>query len=92
MRMIRWVTLSASDVENLILDYIDDVPNGCDDRMLCMKSYIKGLSHRDQVVLVLYLEGYTSRTIAAYLEISHTSVQNYIKRMKRDLLSCGHTS
>lgn len=88
MKTVRYITLSMDDVDNLILDYTDILGDD-NDSMLCIKSYLRGLDRKSQTIFVLFAEGYTSRTIAAYLDISHTTVQNYIKRMTTALSECG---
>lgn len=80
MKTSRYVNLSVAEVQAIINEYV--TPNSDDnDCSLFAKSFIKTQPTKYQVAFILFIENYTTRTIAAYLGVTHSTVQTYIKKM-----------
>lgn len=47
------------------------------------------LSARERIAFALYASGYTMSEVAARMEVGETSVQTYIKRVRRKYLDAG---
>lgn len=61
------------------------IPLGVDDDVQLLKSIIESLEAADKALVILYLEGYKNKEIAAILQISASNVSTKLNRIKAKL-------